>query len=156
LPRRQEDDRQPLEAALPLFRRLGRELPAAPGELQRELPMPMASANGVMRREYRFAHCVLDVERRELWMDGRRQTLAPKPFDVLLYLNRHRLETQDELLDTVWRKAVASPEVITQAIAKIRQAMRRSKTPTVRVETVYRKGVDDADARARIARRRRT
>jgi hypothetical protein len=40
----------------------------------------------------------------------------------------------------VWRKAVASPEVITQAIAKIRQAMRRSKTPTVRVETVYRKG----------------
>jgi DNA-binding winged helix-turn-helix (wHTH) protein len=129
-------------AALPLFRRLGQELSAAPGELQRELPMPMASADGVMRREYRFAHCVLDVERRELWVDGRRQTLAPKPFDVLLhlYLNRHRLVTQDELLDTVWRKAVASPEVITQAIAKIRQAMRRSKTPTVRVETVYRKG----------------
>jgi len=129
-------------AALPLFRRLGQELSAAPGEQQRELPMPMASANGVMRREYRFAHCVFDVERRELWVDGRRQTLAPKPFDVLLHLyrNRHRLVTQDELLDTVWRRAVASPEVITQAIAKIRQAMRRGKTHTVRVETVYGKG----------------
>jgi DNA-binding winged helix-turn-helix (wHTH) protein len=129
-------------AARPLFRRLGRELSEAPGELQRELPRPMASANGLMRREYRFAHCVLDVERRELWVDGRRQTLAPKPFDVLLHLyrNRHRVVTQDELLDTLWPKAVASPEVITQAIAKVRQAMRRSKTHTVRVETVYRKG----------------
>jgi len=35
-----------------------------------------------MRREYRFAHCLLDVERRELWVDGRRQALAPMPFDV--------------------------------------------------------------------------
>ena len=129
-------------AALPLFRRLGQELSAAPGELQREPPMPMAPPNGVMRREYRFAHCVLDVERRELWVDGRRQTLAPKPFDVLLHLyrNRHRLVTQDELLDTVWRKSVASPELVAQAIAKIRQVMRRSKTHTVRVKTVYGKG----------------
>jgi DNA-binding winged helix-turn-helix (wHTH) protein len=129
-------------AALPLFRRLGQELSAASGELQSEPPLPMAPTNGVMRREYRFAQCVLDVERRELWVEGRRQTLAPKPFDVLLHLyrNRHRLVTQDELLDTVWRKAVASPEVVAQAIAKIRQAMRRGKTHTVRVETVYRKG----------------
>jgi hypothetical protein len=32
------------------------------------------------------------------------------------------------------------PEVVTQAIAKVRQAMRRSKTHTVRIQTVYRKG----------------
>ena len=129
-------------AALPLFRRLGQEVSAAPSELQREPPMPMAPPNDGMRREYRFAHCLLDVERRELWVDGRRQTLAPKPFDVLLHLyrNRHRLVTQDELLDTVWRQAVASPEVVAQAIAKIRQALRRSKAHTVRVETVYGKG----------------
>lgn len=129
-------------AALPLFRRLGRELSAAPSELQRESPTPMAPPNGVMLREYRFAHCMLDVERRELWVDGRRQTLEPKPFDVLLHLyrNRHRLVPQDELLDTVWRKAAASPEVVAQAIAKIRQVMRRSKTHKVRVKTVYGKG----------------
>ena len=129
-------------AALPLFRRLGQELSAAPGGLQLEPPLPMAPPNDMMRREYRFAHCVLDVERRELWVDGRRQTLAPKPFDVLLHLyrNRHRLVTIDELLDTLWRKTVASPDVVAQAIAKIRQAMRRSKTPPVRVKTVYGKG----------------
>ncbi|MEO8060528.1 MAG: winged helix-turn-helix domain-containing protein [Burkholderiales bacterium] len=129
-------------AALPLFRRLGQELSAAPGELPRESPMPMAPPNGAMLREYRFAHCMLDEERRELWVDGRRQTLAPKPFDVLLHLyrNRHRVVTQDELLDTVWRKAAASPEVVAQAIAKIRQVMRRSKTHTVRVNTLYGKG----------------
>lgn len=128
-------------AALPLFRRLGQEL-SAPSDPQREPPMPMAPPNGVMRRQYRFAHCVIDAERRELWVDGRRQALAPTPFDVLvhLYRNRHRVVTQDELLDTVWRKAVGSPEVVAQAIAKIRQAMRRSKTHTVRVQTVYGKG----------------
>ncbi|MEP7297566.1 MAG: winged helix-turn-helix domain-containing protein [Burkholderiales bacterium] len=129
-------------AALPLFRRLGQDLSAAPSEPQGEPLVPSAPPNGVMLREYRFAHCMLDVERRELWVDGRRQALAPKPFDVLshLYRNRHRVVTQDELLDTVWRKAAASPEVVAQAIAKIRQAMRRSKTHTVRVQTVYRKG----------------
>jgi DNA-binding winged helix-turn-helix (wHTH) protein len=138
-------------AALPLFRRLGKELSAAPGEAQREPPVPMAPPNDAMLREYRFANCMLDAERRELWVDGRRQTLAPKPFDVLLHLyrNRHRLVTQDELLDTVWRQAAESPEVVAQAIAKIRQVMRRSKTHTVRVKTVYGKGYGlVADARA--------
>jgi DNA-binding winged helix-turn-helix (wHTH) protein len=104
-----------------------------------------------MLREYRFAHCMLDAERRELWVDGRRQALAPKPFDVLLHLyrNRHRLVTQDELLDTVWRHAAESPEVVAQAIARIRQVMRRSKTHAVRVKTVYGKGYGlVADARA--------
>jgi DNA-binding winged helix-turn-helix (wHTH) protein len=129
-------------AALPLFRRLGRELSAVPIDPRREHPMPMAPPNGVMRREYRFSQCVLDVERRELWVDGRRQTLEPRPFDVLvhLYRNRHRVVTLDELLDTVWRRATVSPEVVAQAITKIRQAMRRSKTHAVRVHTVYRKG----------------
>ncbi|SHN40125.1 winged helix-turn-helix domain-containing protein [Rhizobacter sp. OV335] len=139
-------------AALPLFRRLGQELSAAPpSEAQRERPVPMAPPNDAMLREYRFAHCMLDAERRELWVDGRRQTLAPKPFDVLLHLyrNRHRLVTQDELLDTVWRQADASPEVIAQAIARIRQVMRRSKTHAVRIKTVSGKGyglVADAPA----------
>jgi len=128
-------------AALPLFRRLGREV-SAPSELQRESLMPMAPPNGAMLREYRFAHCMLDLERRELWVDGRRQTLEPKPFDVLLHLyrNRHRLVTQDELLDTVWRKSFASPAMVAQAITKIRQVMRRSKTHAARVKTVYGKG----------------
>jgi len=129
-------------AALPLFRRLGQESSTGPGEPQREAPMSMPPPNAAMRRQYRFAGCLLDVERRELWVDGRRQTLAPKPFDVLvhLYRNRHRVVAQDELLDSVWRMAAASPEVIAQAIVKIRQAMRRSKTHAVRVQTVYAKG----------------
>lgn len=129
-------------AALPLFRRLGQELSSAPSDPQREPPKPITPPNGMMRRQYRFAHCVLDAERRELWVDGRRQALAPTPFDVLvhLYRNRHRVVTQDELLDTVWHKSAASPELVAQAITKIRQAMRRSKTHTVRVQTVYGKG----------------
>jgi len=40
----------------------------------------------------------------------------------------------------VWDEAPGTPEVVAQAIAKIRQAMRRSKTHAVRVQTVYGKG----------------
>jgi|GEM_PF-983824 len=129
-------------AALPLFRRLGRELSAVPDDPRHKPPVSIAPPNAVMRQVYRFAHCVLDVERRELWVDGRRQTLAPTPFDVLvhLYRNRHRLVTLDELLDTVWRRAAVSPEVVAQAIARIRRVMQKSRTHAVRVQTVYRKG----------------
>lgn len=147
--RQQEPEAQVLLARLasapavqPLFRRLAQELAAAPGGPQPAPQVPVLPPNAQMRRQYRFAHCVLDVERRELWVDGRHQPLAPKPFDVLvhLYSNRHRVVTQEELLDGVWRKAAASPEVIAQAIAKIRQAMRRSKSHAVRIQTVYRQG----------------
>jgi DNA-binding winged helix-turn-helix (wHTH) protein len=129
-------------AALGLFRRLGQELSAAPSDAQREPPKPVAPPNAEMRRQYRFAQCLLDMERRELWVDGRRQAIAPTPFDVLvhLYRNRHRVVTQDELLDTVWHRAAGSPELVAQAIAKIRQAMRRSKTHAARIQTVYGKG----------------
>jgi len=129
-------------AALPLFRRLGQDLSAAPGDAQREPPKPMAPPNAEMRRQYRFAQCLLDMERRELWVDGRRQAIAPTPFDVLvhLYRNRHRVVTQNELLDTVWHRAAGSPELVAQAITKIRQALRRSKTHTARIQTLYGKG----------------
>ncbi|HSW26303.1 MAG TPA: winged helix-turn-helix domain-containing protein, partial [Burkholderiaceae bacterium] len=129
-------------AALPLFRRLGQELSAMPVGPQGVPPVSIGPPNAMLRREYRFGHCVIDVERRELWVDGRRHTVAPKPFDVLVHLvrNRHRLVTRDELLDIVWDEAPGTPEVVAQAIAKIRQAMRRSKTHAVRVQTVYGKG----------------
>lgn len=129
-------------AAQPLFRRLGQALSATPSGPPRDAPPPAAPANDVMRRQYRFANCVLDVERRELWVDGRRRALEPKPFDVLvhLYRNRHRVVALDELLDTGWRGSTVSPEVVAQVIAKIRRALQRGKTHTVRLQTVYRKG----------------
>jgi DNA-binding winged helix-turn-helix (wHTH) protein len=147
-------------AALALFRRLGQELSSAPSGLQCEPPVPATPPNAQMRHHYRFANCVLDVERRELWVDGRRHPLEPKPFDVLvhLYRNRHRVVTLDELLDTTWRGAAVSPEAVAQTITKIRQAMQRSKSHAVRIQTVYRKGyqlladaqveTDDDDANA--------
>lgn len=129
-------------AALPLFRRLGQESTAAPVDPQGVPPTPTSPPNGMMRRQYRFAHCVLDVERRELWVDGRRQTLAPKPFDVLvhLYRNRHRVVGQDELLDAVWGDADGSPEVVAQAITRVRRVLGKSRTQPVPLRSVYGKG----------------
>jgi DNA-binding winged helix-turn-helix (wHTH) protein len=129
-------------AALPLFRRLGQELTTTSVDEQGVPPTPVSPPNGVMRRQYRFANCVLDVERRELWVDGRRQALAPKSFDVLvhLYRNRHRVVAQNELLDAVWGEAAGSLEVVAQAITKIRQVLRKSRTQAVLLQTLYGKG----------------
>ena len=129
-------------AAMPLYRRLGQDLSSTPVEAPSVPPAPMTPGNNLMQRQHRFANCMLDVERRELWIDGRRQTIAPRPFDVLvhLYRHRHRVVTQDELLDAVWGAAVASPEVVAQAIARIRQTMRRSQAHATSLQTVYGKG----------------
>lgn len=129
-------------AALPLYRRLGRELACTPGDATDASARPALPPNGSMRRQYRFAHCMLDTERREFWVDGRLRPLAPKPFEVLLHLyrNRHRVVAQDELLDVLWHESGGSPELVTQAIAKIRQAVRTSSAAARLVRTVYGKG----------------
>ncbi|WP_341890713.1 winged helix-turn-helix domain-containing protein [Variovorax sp. YR752] len=128
-------------AALPLFRRLGRDLSRAPG-VRQDAHVPHEPPNGDMRRQFRFASCMLDVERREFWIDGRHRTLAPKPFDVLvhLYRNRHRVVDASELLETVWDGDSGSPEMVAQAIARIRQVVRRSSAASGLIQTVYGKG----------------
>lgn len=129
-------------AALAVFRRLGRELSCAAHDPLDATPAPAPPPNATMRRQYRFANCMLDTERRELWVDGRQRSLATKPFDVLvhLYRNRQRVVGQAELLDAFWDEATGSPELVAQAIARIRQALRRSNAPAGLIQTVYGKG----------------
>jgi DNA-binding winged helix-turn-helix (wHTH) protein len=144
---RQADSARSLEqlaqtpAAPALFRHLGKELSRTPGAVD-EVRRPVARAHDILRRQFRFGSCLLDVERREFWVDGRLSALAPKPFEVLVYLhrNRHRLVPQEELLDALWPDGSGSPECLAQAIAKIRQAARTGGGTTPLVLTVYGRG----------------
>lgn len=140
-------------SALPLFRRLGRELSSAPHEPNAPPPRQALPPSGIPPAKYRFGHCVLDIERRELWVEGQHRALAPRPFGVLvhLYRNRHRVVSQEELLDNLWDDASGSPESVAQAIAKIRQAVRSGVDSAGLIQTVYGKGyrlvIDASDER---------
>jgi DNA-binding winged helix-turn-helix (wHTH) protein len=54
-----------------------------------------------------------------------RVLLAPKAFDVLLYLVKHpgRLVTHEELLNALWPKTYVQPEVLKSHIAAIRAVL---------------------------------
>ena len=75
-----------------------------------------------MRYEFQ-AYC-LDVQRRELWRDGKRISIARKPFAVLQHLleNRDRMVSKAELLETFWPKMV-SETVLQTTIRQIRMAV---------------------------------
>jgi len=75
--------------------------------------------------EFRFADWVLNPARRELWRGGERQALEPKPFDLLLYLIRHRdrVVTHAELMAALWPGESVSPGSLTRAVMLARRAV---------------------------------
>ncbi|HJV68326.1 winged helix-turn-helix domain-containing protein [Ideonella sp.] len=75
--------------------------------------------------EFRFADWVLNAARRELWRGGERQPLEPKPFDLLLYLVRHRdrVVTHAELMAALWPGESVAPGSLTRAVMLARRAL---------------------------------
>jgi DNA-binding winged helix-turn-helix (wHTH) protein len=128
-------------SAKPLFRELGRRLARAP----QPTPSDASSVGGrqnFLRQEYRVGDCLVDIDRRVLWVNGRRRRLAPMPFDVLAYLCRNstRVVSQSELLSALWPNESGSLESVAQAVASIRRAARLDAPSRELVETVYGRG----------------
>ncbi|NBB94004.1 MAG: tetratricopeptide repeat protein [Gammaproteobacteria bacterium] len=76
----------------------------------------------------RFSIGRLDVDAtaRRLCAGDAEVRVEPKVFDLLLYMVRHRGRAiaQDELLEQVWGRRIASDAVISQAIHKLRALLR--------------------------------
>jgi DNA-binding winged helix-turn-helix (wHTH) protein len=74
---------------------------------------------------YRFGSCRLDLDARELRVDGAPVHLEPQVFDVLAYLvvNRDRLVPKTELLDAVWGSQFVSETALTSRIKSARGAI---------------------------------
>jgi DNA-binding winged helix-turn-helix (wHTH) protein/tetratricopeptide (TPR) repeat protein len=98
----------------------------------------MSTMNGTI---YRFAQCEVDPRTRELRFAGRVQALEPRPFDLLIFLLRHRDRDvrTDELLDALWRDDVVAPGSVANAIAKLRRAIGDRGEPPI-IRTVHRVG----------------
>lgn len=73
---------------------------------------------------YRFHTFEIDSLRRELLINGRQRDLAPKAFDLLIYLveNKDRMISKRELLDEFWPSNV-SDAVLLKSISLVRKAL---------------------------------
>lgn len=98
----------------------------------------MDAMNGTI---YRFGQCEVDPRTRELRVAGKIQSLEPRPFDLLIFLLRHRDRDvrTNELLDTLWRDDVVAPGSVANSIAKVRRAIGDRGDPPI-IRTVHRVG----------------
>ncbi|HEU0062171.1 MAG TPA: winged helix-turn-helix domain-containing protein, partial [Hyphomicrobiaceae bacterium] len=92
---------------------------------------------------FSFDDCRLDIERRELRRRGECVDLAPKVFDLLTFLVRHRdrVVTKDDLLQAVWGGRIVSESALTTRINEVRRAIGDDGTAQRLVRTFARKGV---------------
>ncbi len=85
----------------------------------------------------------LDVKNKCLWRDtNSRVVLAPKAFDLLLYLVERagNLVTQSELIDNLWPDTFVQPEVLKTQIRDVRSVLGDDARNPKFIETQHRRG----------------
>jgi DNA-binding winged helix-turn-helix (wHTH) protein len=75
----------------------------------------------------RFGKFELDENARELRLDGTEIPLQPRVFDLLtlLYRNRHRVVSKDELMNALWPDVVVGEGSLQRAISLARSALKQ-------------------------------
>lgn len=93
--------------------------------------------------KYTFADYSLDTDLRELRLRGEPVPLQPKPFALLVYLlqNRGRVVPRSELTEHLWPETRVTEDSLTQAISKVREALRDPRGHALDVRTVRGSGV---------------
>jgi DNA-binding winged helix-turn-helix (wHTH) protein len=84
----------------------------------------------------------LDTANYLLWRNGERVPVAPKGFDVLVYLVEHagRVVTQEEILGALWPETYVNPEVLRKYILEIRKALGDRPDNPEFIETMPKRG----------------
>ena len=98
------------------------------GEASTAAPAP-AAPPAVLR----FGAAEIDLELRELRIDGRRAPLGPRAFALLCMLvdNRHRPVSKHELLDTVWQDLVVEENNLQVQVSNLRRLLGPQAIATV-------------------------
>jgi TolB-like protein/DNA-binding winged helix-turn-helix (wHTH) protein len=91
---------------------------------------------------YRFAGSVLNIQLRELTVEGTPVHVEPQVFDVLRYLveNRDRVISRDELVDAVWQGRIVSEATIGTRIFAARRAVGDTGEVQAVIQTLPRRG----------------
>ena len=92
----------------------------------------------------RIDDLVVDFSSREVFKAGQRigRRVGGKPLDVLRVLVEHqgKVVPRDMLLDVVWRDRCTTPDVVTQTIKLLRQALGDDANEPRIIETITRSG----------------
>lgn len=90
----------------------------------------------------RFGPFVLDLHLKELYRENTPVNLAPKLFQVLVFLvrNRERTVSHEDLLAGVWADVHVEPNVIEQAISGLRRALGDDAQNPRFIKTLKRRG----------------
>lgn len=93
-------------------------------------------------RIYRFGDFELNASTRQLLRRGRRIAIQPRPFDVLLYLIRHRdrVVPREELLAEVWRGVHVNAQAVGFTLHATRKAVDDDGDRQAVIRTVSRAG----------------
>ncbi len=91
---------------------------------------------------YRFGHCELVSETRELVVSGLPLPVEPQVFDLLHFLlrERDRVVSQDELIAAVWNGRIVSDSAISARVSAARAAIGDSGTRQDWIRTIPRRG----------------
>src|SRR5215210_8246093 len=89
-----------------------------------------------------FGTCELDRASARIRRNGRVVPMAPKAYDVLLYLVQHagRLVTKNELFDAVWPGVFVGDAALKVCIREIRKALEDDAHCPQYIETAHRRG----------------
>lgn len=89
-----------------------------------------------------FDDCVLDLDRRELSRASQSVAMAPKVFDLLVYLAGHgeRVVSRDDLIDAVWAGRIVSESTLASHINAVRKAVGDDGRQQRVIRTVARRG----------------
>jgi DNA-binding winged helix-turn-helix (wHTH) protein/TolB-like protein len=95
-----------------------------------------------LRHFYEFGPFHLEPDERLLKNGDQSLALAPKYFDLLVFLvqNSGRLLTKDQIMQTVWSGSIVEEANLTVAISAIRKALSEKESGIQYIETVPKKG----------------
>jgi DNA-binding winged helix-turn-helix (wHTH) protein/tetratricopeptide (TPR) repeat protein len=91
---------------------------------------------------FAFADLELDVALYQLRKQGEVVKLAPKAFDLLLYLIQHRTRvvSKAELLDQLWPGEHVTESVLHSNVAAVRKALQSERSLSKLIQTVHGRG----------------
>ena len=92
--------------------------------------------------QFLFTDYVFDTDRRELRCGSKPVAVEPQVFDLLLYLllNRDRVVSKDDLLESVWGGRIVSDSTLASRINAARKAIGDSGEKQKLIRTIARKG----------------
>ena len=93
-------------------------------------------------QRFAFGDVTLDVGERRATLEGRPIALAPKAFDLLVYLVRHagRLVTKRELMDAVWSDACVEEGILAVHVSRLRRELGDERGSARYIQTVSKSG----------------